>query len=456
MGHQILVVDDDRDLRAELARGLGREGFVVETADRAEAALAALERSHFDAVVTDVRMGGMDGIALCRRILDSHPTLPVIVVTGFASIETAVATLRAGAADFLTKPYDLTQLRLSLDRSIRLRDLEKEVRRLRASLPVSIDEMLGESACMRDLSVLVGRVAPTDATILITGESGVGKELVARAIHQRSPRADRPFVAINCAALPEGLLESELFGHERGAFTDARARREGLFVAASSGTLFLDELGEMPLAMQAKLLRALEGRTVRPVGGTSEVPFDVRIVAATNRDLESAVAEGRFREDLFFRIAVVHVEVPPLRSRGADALVLARFFLDRFASRTKKSVVGFTARAAEKLLDYPWPGNVRELQNCVERAVALTLTDHILVEDLPPRVREHRSDSFSLGGDLDPTELVTLEEVERRYLLRVLEAVRWNKTEATRILGLDRSTLYRKIERYGLAPRVED
>jgi two-component system response regulator HydG len=294
------------------------------------------------------------------------------------------------------------------------------------------------------------RVIDGDAPVLITGESGTGKELVARAIHKRSERGEGPFIAVNCAAMPPNLLESELFGHVRGAFTDAKRSHDGLFVQASGGTLFLDEIGEMPLEMQPKLLRALEERSVRPIGGTQNVSFDTRIIAATNRDLETDVEDGRFREDLFYRIDVVRIHVPPLRSRGNDVLLLAQHFLERVASRAGKAVTGFTGAAAQRLLEYDWPGNVRELQNFIERAVTLTRFEEITVDDLPKKIRNYHASQMVIVGD-DPEQLMSLEELERRYIQRVLKAVTGNKTQAARVLGLDRRTLYRKLKRYGSA-----
>jgi two-component system response regulator HydG len=291
--------------------------------------------------------------------------------------------------------------------------------------------------------------------VLITGESGTGKEVVARALHRRGRRKNGPFVAVNCAALPETLLESELFGHARGAFTDARSARSGLFVQANGGTLFLDEITEMPLALQPKLLRALQERVVRPLGGEGEVPFDVRLVTATNRDLETAVEEGRFRGDLFFRVNVIHVPLPPLRARGGDILLLAQRFLGEYGARSSKQVTGLSPQAAERLLAYSWPGNVRELENCIERAIALAQHDHILPDDLPEKVRAYRRSHVLVASD-DPAELVPLEEVERRYILRVMEAVGGNKSQAAQVLGLGRKTLYRKLEAYGEHARAED
>jgi len=448
---RILVVDDDPDMGRELERVLRRHAYEVSVCRSADEAFDLVMAEDFDAVVTDLNMRGMNGVELCERVVQNRRGVPVIVVTGFGSMETAIATLRAGAFDFLTKPFNAEQLGLSLERALRHRALEDEVKRLRLEVAAyQPRDMVGESAPMRDVFELLDRIAPTDATVLVTGESGSGKELVARAIHQRSARRDGPLVAINCAAMPETLLESELFGHVKGAFTDAKAARRGLFVEASQGTLFLDEIGEMPLGMQAKLLRALEDRRVRPVGASAEVAFDARIVAATNRDLEAMIAAKTFRDDLYYRINVVHVEVPPLRSRGNDVLLLAQLFVARFAERHKKQVSGFTPEVAQKLSAYSWPGNVRELQNSLERAVALTRFEQLAVEDLPPKIRDYRPSYLVIGSADSQDDLVPLEEVERRYIARVMEIVGGNKVQATKVLGIDRSTLYRKLERYGI------
>jgi two-component system response regulator HydG len=452
MKPRILVVDDDLDMGKELERVLVRRGYDVIVRTSADQAFEVVLAEELAAVVTDLNMRGMNGVELCDRIVQNRRNLPVIVVTGFGSMDTAVATLRAGAFDFLTKPFNAEQLGFALERAIRHRALEEEVKRLRVAVRDTKPgaDMIGESQPMRDVFALVDRVARTDATVLVTGESGAGKELVVRAIHRNSDRRDGPLVAINCAAMPEQLLESELFGHVKGAFTDAKSARRGLFLDASGGTLFLDEIGEMPLGMQAKLLRALEDRRVRPLGGTAEVPFDARILAATNRDLEAMIAEKVFREDLFYRINVVTLELPPLRSRGNDVLLLAHAFVQRFAERHKKSVAGITPEVAEKLLAYAWPGNVRELQNSIERAVALTRFDRLTVEDLPPKIRDYRPSYLVIGSAESAEDLTTLEDVERRYIARVMEIVGGNKVQATKILGIDRSTLYRKLERYGI------
>ncbi len=448
----VLVVDDDLASRELLRKGLSPAGFDVSSAPSADEALRVLNGSDVGVVLTDVNMPGSSGIELCRRVAELHPDVPTIVVTGFGSLQTAVEAMRAGAYDFITKPFDLDAVGLAIERALRHRELRDEVRRLRLEVSHArpATDLLGSSAPMLEVQRLISRVADTDMTVLVTGESGTGKELVARALHEASRRSAGPFVALNCAALPEQLLESELFGHARGAFTDARSSRAGLFAEANGGVLFLDEIGEMPLGLQPKLLRALEQRAVRPVGASGEVAFDVRVVAATNRDIETAVAEGRFREDLFYRVNTITIELPPLRSRGADVLMLAQHFLERATARLGKPVVGLSAPAAEKLAAYAWPGNVRELRNCVDRAVALTAFDQIGVADLPAKVRDFKTNHVLVVSD-DPAELVPLEEVERRYILRVLDTVGGNKSMAARVLGLNRKTLYRKLEAYGIA-----
>jgi two-component system response regulator HydG len=449
MTRRVLIVDDDRAMCDLLEADLGDRGFEVETRTSGADALALLAGRDFDVVLTDLNMRGLTGIDLCRHLAESRPDVPIVVITAFGSIETAVEAIRAGAYDYIAKPIDAEALTLALDRAIAHHALRREVRRLRLAVDASsrFEDLDGRSEAMRKVYDLLARVADTDASVLVTGESGTGKEVVAKALHARGRRSAGPFVAVNCSAVPEALLESELFGHVKGAFTDAKTTRTGLFVQAHGGTIFLDEIGELPLTTQPKLLRALQERVVRPVGATSEVPFDARIVAATNRDLETAIEERRFREDLYYRINVIHVELPPLRARGTDVLLLAQRFLESAGSRAGKPVTGISPAAAEKLLAYAWPGNVRELANAIERAVALTSYEQITADDLPQKIRDHRPSHVLLASD-DPSELVPLEEVERRYVLRVVEAAGGNKTMAARILGLDRKTLHRKLERW--------
>jgi len=447
---KVLIVDDDASMCDTLAAALSRRGFVVATKTSAVEALALIEEQDFDVVVTDLHMDGMDGFAFCERVAANRPDVPVVVITAFGTLETAVAAIRAGAYDFITKPFDVELVRLTLSRAVQHRSLRDEVKRLRQQVRASHgdDELVGASHAIRKVADLVERLSDTDATVLITGESGTGKELVARALHQHSRRAGGPFVAINCAAMPEPLLESELFGHVKGAFTDARAPRQGLFLKASGGTLFLDEIGDLPIGMQPKLLRALQERTVRPVGSDREEPYDARILTATNRDIETEVEERRFREDLYYRINVVRIQVSPLRVRGNDVLLLAQHFVKRFSTESGKPVVGISTPVAAKLLAYGWPGNVRELSNCIERAVAFTRFEELGVDDLPEKIRDYRGTDLSVPG-VEALEVIPLEEVERRYILRVLEQLHGNKTVAAEALGLDRRTLYRKLERYG-------
>ncbi len=456
MTTHVLIVDDDQALCETLEVGLRKRGIHATWRTSATDALALIQEGDFDAVVTDLNMREMNGIELCERVDQNRPDLPVIVLTAFGSLDSAVAAIRAGAYDFIGKPVEMDALAIAIDRAASHRRLREEVRRLRREVPQrpSHDDLLGDSAAMRRVHELLSRLSESEATVLVVGESGTGKEVVARAIHKHSKRTNGPFVAINCAAVPEQLLESELFGHARGAFTDAKESHPGLFVQAKGGTLFLDEIGDMPLGLQPKLLRALQERVVRPLGGKAEIPVDVRIVAATNRDLESAIEEKRFREDLFYRINVVQIPLPPLRARGGDILPLAQEFIRRYAAEAHKDVTGFSKEVAEKLTAYAWPGNVRELQNSIERAVALTRLQEICVDDLPEKIRDYRFSHVVVAGN-DPAELVPLEEVERRYILRVLEAVAGNKTAAARVLGLERKTLYRKLERYGSVPSTK-
>jgi two-component system response regulator HydG len=453
---RLLVVDDDQSA-CEFLESILRRRHRVVWKTSAHQALETAADEDFDVILTDLNMTDLGGLDLCERMLGIRPDVPVIVVTGYGSMEAAIGAIRAGAYDFVTKPVDANVIGLTVDRALRHRRLQDEVKRLRraAGEPRGFDDIIGRSVAMRRVFDLITRVSDTDATVLITGESGTGKELVAKAIHSQSARKAGPFLAINCAAMPATLLESELFGHVRGAFTDAKTARTGLFAEATGGTIFLDEIGELPLEMQPKLLRSLQERKVRPVGGNHEVAFDARIIAATNRDLETEVFEKRFREDLYYRINVVAVEVPPLRERGGDVLLLAQHFANRAASRAGKEVKGIATPTAEKLCGYDWPGNVRELENSMERAVALMRFDSIVVDDLPEKIRNYQAERFVLSAD-DPSELVTAAELERRYMQRVLALVGGNKSRAAKILGFNRRTLYRKMGRTGPAKPGED
>ncbi|MGD0168346.1 MAG: sigma-54 dependent transcriptional regulator [Smithella sp.] len=451
MNGRILVVDDDQNMCELLEADLSRRGFQISCFTSANEAFHALQEKEFDTVLTDLQMPGMDGLDLCNRIVLNRPDVPVIVITAFGSMETAIKAMRAGAYDFVTKPVEMDILALALERAVKQHSLEVQVKTLSKVVETAkkYDELIGASRSMQNIYHQLSRIANAESTVLITGESGTGKELVARALHRQSSRSAGQFIAVNCAALTDTLLESELFGHTRGAFTDARSARKGLFLQAEGGTLLLDEIGDFPLSLQPKLLRALEERSLRPVGSDTEIPFDVRVISTTNRDLEYAVEEKLFREDLFFRINVIQIDLPPLRERGTDILLLAQHFIEQFATRTDKRVSGISNAAAEKLLDYAWPGNVRELRNAMERAVALTQYENLVVEDLPEKIRSYCGTEMIIGSNA--SELVSMEETERRYILHVLKAVGGNKAHAARVLGFDRKTLYRKLQFYKIA-----
>jgi len=447
----VLVVEDDPALRELLLQALPTLGYRPRAAGSLSEAIDALSEP-FDAVLTDVNLVDGSGLELCRRVREQDSGLPVVVMTGFGSMQLAVDALRAGAWDFLVKPVDLDLAQAALARAVAHRRLQTEVRRLRRRVRdlFRIEGLIGDSEPMRALARLLDRVADVASNVLIVGESGTGKEVVARALHERSVRRERPFVAINCAAVPESLLESELFGHARGAFTDARTARAGLFVQADGGTLLLDEIGDMPLPLQAKLLRVLQERRVRPVGSDVEVPIDVRLIAATHRDLEAAAEAERFRTDLLYRLDVLRVEVPPLRERGNDVLLLAQSFVQALSARLDKPVQSFTPEVAARLLSYAWPGNVRELQNCIERAVVLAEHDQIQLGDLPPKVRDAPTPKpgTSLPGVAASGPLPTLAEVEKRYILQVVDAMGGHRSRAAEVLQIDRKTLYRKLDRW--------
>lgn len=452
MSTTILVVDDDNAHRSMLRVMLRSWGYAVEEAADGDEAVAAVHEKSFDAVLTDVRMARMDGIKALKGIHAYNPALPVILMTAHSSVETAVDALRLGAYDYLIKPLDFEALKHTLERAIehsRLRVENRELRRQLSDAAVG-PGILGRSQAVTDLLNIIGTVAPTEATVLITGESGTGKELVARALHEGSRRSTKPLVTVNCAALAENLLESELFGHEKGSFTGADRRREGRFMQADGGTLFLDEIGEMPLPLQAKLLRALQQGEVQRVGSDAPMTTDVRVIAATNRNLRAEAVEKRFREDLFFRLNVISIEVPALRDRPEDIPLLAAHFLERYAERNRKDVKGFAPQALDSLLRYAWPGNVRELENAVERAVILSTGDvitgrelpAIVIEDVPAALMQPAVDMAS--GDL------SLDMVERRAIEETLRRAGDNKSEAARRLGITRATLHNKLRKYDL------
>ena len=436
-----MVVDDDELTARAVRDGLVRAGIAAEACFAAPDALARLERASFDLVLLDVQLPGHDGIDVCAEITRRWPTVDVMVMSALGSGERALAAARAGAHDFLTKPISCESVAQRIRRSISAR---AGLRELPARGPRSlVADLVGVSPAIERTRDVLSRFAPSNATVLITGESGTGKEIVARGLHLRSPRRHGPFVAINCAALPDTLLESELFGHVRGAFTDARADRLGLFVQASGGTLFLDEIAELPLALQPKLLRALEEGVVRPLGSAAEVAIDVRVIAATHRDLATLVAEGRFRSDLYYRLHVLQLALPPLRARPEDIELLARRFTCERAADEGKDVRELSPEALDRLRRHRWPGNVRELRNCIDHALAMARGARIEVDDLPDELQ-----ALSAAEDQPPAPVPawpTLADREREYIDQVLDHVGGNRSAAARLLGVDRRTLMRKL-----------
>lgn len=445
----ILIADDEENHRLMLRAHLSAEGYGVEEAADGAQAVEAVSRTCYDLVLLDVRMPIMDGMQALAEIVRVSPGTPVIMMTAYGSIESAVSALKQGAEDYLTKPLDTDELLIKVKRALQVKALREENALQREALNQRFDfsQIIGTSPKMLALLETLSLVAPTEATVLLLGESGTGKEVVARAIHRNSPRKDRPMVKVSCAALPETLLESELFGHERGAFTGAVARKRGRFELAQGGTLFLDEIGEMAPSTQAKLLRVLQEREFEPLGSERTVQADVRIIAATNRDLEAELARGGFREDLYWRLNVVTATLPPLRERREDIPLLAEHFLRIFAQKNNKMVCGFTPAVMSLFMRYPWPGNVRELENVVERGVILTRTDRIAVEVLPPQLQE------LAGGEEHRPEIrvgLSLREVEREMILQTLRETGGNRTHAAAILGISRKTLLNKIKEYGI------
>ena len=442
----VLIAEDEKNTREGLARALKRR-YRVLTADNGARALTMLQEHHVDVVLSDLRMPGMDGMTLMRRALALTPRPIFILVTAYGNVENAVEAMKQGAYDFLTKPVNLDRLELLLERSLRSRDVESENRNLREQLDAKfgMESMVGESAPMLEVFETVRQVAPSRATVLIEGESGTGKELVAHAIHRLSTRNQGPFVAVHCAALSETLLESELFGHEKGAFTGATERRRGRFEAADGGTLFLDEIGEINPATQVKLLRVLEERSFERVGGLETVETDVRVIGATNRDLHKLVEEGAFREDLYYRLYVVSIRIPPLRERPADIPLLVNHYTRVYNEENGRQIEGLTPDALDLLVGYRWPGNVRELRNVIERMVVMGRGNRLTVRDLPVNVRE---ESTGAAGRI-PSGL-SLEETEKQMILRALKTCEGNRTRAAKQLGISRRTLHRKLNEYGL------
>jgi DNA-binding NtrC family response regulator len=460
---QILIVDDEELYRRALERILARSGHTVVTARDATEAMQLVSTQPVDLVLCDIRMPGLSGLELVRQLREVDPDLPCIVVTGYGGAEQSVEALHAGAFWYLEKPFEqrvLDVVRRLVDRAIEHRRLRSENRLLQRQLRsrYHVDNVIGRSAALRDVLGLVDKVADSDSTVLITGESGTGKELIARAIHYNSRRAERVMVTVNCGAIPEELLESELFGHVRGAFTNAVQNREGRFAAAEGGTLFLDEIGDMSPNLQVKLLRVLQDRTYEPVGSSKTVRADVRVIAATNQDLQQAIRRGTFREDLYYRLNVIPIEVPPLRERLEDLPLLVQHFLECLNHEKGRAVEGVEPEVIERLLEHDWPGNVRELENLIERMVVLRGKGRIGLEDLPPALRRGAGAAPialpELGsGDIPFNEVV--DRVETQMILEALERTRWNKNRAAQLLGLNRTTLIEKIKKKKLEPPPE-
>jgi two-component system response regulator HydG len=448
----VLVVDDEASARSGLEKLLRQEGYEVQAAADGPRAIAICGERTPDLVITDLKMPDMDGLELLRKLRESHEHLPVIVVTAFGDVSSAVGAMRVGADDYLTKPVDFDALLIAIERALERRALKIEAENLRLQLfdrdGSGHDGMLGASPPMQKVYRTAGQVAASRATVLITGESGTGKGELARSIHRRSPRRDKPFVALHCAALSETLLESELFGHEKGSFTGADKRRVGRIEQAHQGTLFLDEIGEISPSIQVKLLRVLQERTFERVGGNESVHVDTRVVAATNRDLAGMVAEGKFREDLFYRLNVVHVEMPPLRLRDGDVLLLANHFLHRFAAENEKEIVGFTDEARTRILHHRWPGNVRELENAVERAVVLCQGRELAADDLPVELAPLPKGAVRVPGS-------TMAEVERWAILSTLDACGGSTARAADVLQISVRTIQYRLQEYGITGKAK-
>ena len=439
----ILTIDDEENIRNGLADNFELEGYNVEKAANGKEGLSKIEKGGIDLVITDLRMDGIPGEEVVRRVTTEHPGIPIIVLTGHGSIEDATAAIKAGAYDFLTKPLDLDHLNHIVKNALKGREQQKIITELQEKIKNggnSASDMIGKSAELNKVKELISKAAPSKANVLITGESGVGKELVAKSIHEQSPRKDKPFVIVHCAALSETLLESELFGYEKGAFTGADTQHKGRFEVADGGTIFLDEIGEINQTTQIKLLRVIQEKSFERVGGTQSINVDVRIVAATNRNLEEEVHAGHFREDLFYRLNVVRIPMPPLRERKDDIPLLLHAFLREFNIENEKNITGFDNRAKSAILKYSWPGNIRELKNCVESAVVMCTGDEIKIEDLPASVREkgeEKSITIPIGMTLDEAEMVIIQEN--------LAACNGNKSKCAEILGIGRKTLHRKL-----------
>ncbi|MBM4330091.1 MAG: sigma-54-dependent Fis family transcriptional regulator [Deltaproteobacteria bacterium] len=444
-GYRVLAVDDDLEMCKLLSDFLTGEGFSVLTIGSSLEAAKIIKKEEFDVIITDLKMEGLKGLDLLEEVKKIAPLTPVVIITAFGTIESAIQAMKLGAYDYITKPFQMDELVLTVKKSLENRLLKKEVMRLKKEIEsrYQFHNLVGKSYPMQSIYGLIERISNTSSNVLLTGESGTGKELVAKAIHYNGCRKEGPFIAVNCAAIPETLIESELFGYKKGAFTDAKADKKGLISKAHEGTLFLDEITEMPYTLQAKLLRVIEDKEVRPLGGTSSYSIDVRIISASNRDIKFLIQEGRFREDLFYRLKVIDIELPPLRQRREDIPLLIQHFIKKINNDLKKKISGVSEEALKIILNYSWPGNVRELENVMERAITLSQQEIILPEDLPTLMIQGADGNLiekALG------EKYTMDQLEKEYIRRVLIEVGGNKTRAAEILSLDRKTLYRKLQ----------
>ncbi len=447
MAKRILIVEDEVNLQRVLELQLKGAGFAVEKAGAAEPALAVVERGDADLVLTDLKLPGMDGLELLRRIRDFDSSLPVIIMTAYGTVETAVQAMKAGASDYLLKPFPLDELTITIDKALELRELRDENRRLKDELgrKYHFENIVGRSPKMQEVFAAVERVAPTRATVLLTGESGIGKDVIARAIHHHSPRRDKAFVKISCSAIPESLMESELFGYEKGAFTGAAGSRAGKFEQAEGGTVFLDEIGDVPPAVQVKLLRVLQEREVERLGGNKTIKIDVRVVAATNQDLHAAIEEGAFREDLYYRLNVVPITIPPLRERKQDIPFLVEHFLAKYREDMGGRVTSVAPPALEKMMGYRWPGNVRELENVMQRAMVLAPGPAMEAKDIQLDADRRAAPPAGEGPPFVP-EGMTLEQYEQELIKEALRRTGGNKWQAARLLGLTRSALRYRLK----------
>lgn len=447
---KILVVDDDSSHRQMLTAVLSEQGFDITAAASGEEAIFAVEKQFYDLLLMDIRMGQMDGIDALKKIKEISPGIPIIMMTAYASVNTAVDALKSGAYDYLTKPLDIDELKMLVEKALHHHQLKEEHQYMKERLDDQFDfsRIIGKSRAMKELFDTMAMIAPSDAMVLISGESGTGKELIANAIHQNGPRRNKPFITVNCAALPENLLESELFGHVKGAFTGAHNQRKGRFHLADKGSIFLDEIGEMALSTQSKILRVLQENEFEPLGSSDTIKVNTRVIAATNKNLKEEIQKGKFREDLYYRLNVVHINIAPLRERKDDIPLLVDFFLKKYAEKNNRLLKGYNPKAMDLIMRYQWPGNVRELENLIERSVIMSRGDILTPKELTETIRA--MDQEEPKHKIDMTHGMSLKEMEKQMILKTLEDTNGNRTHAAEILGISRRTLQLKLKEYGV------